>query len=127
MKLIELDDGQASPLGVTLSKQYNALSFSEDILSLNSDFESIGGPVDIDWMLRSAGGSLACTPGGSHAVYGAGKVLWNTMRLRNPVENLTQSGNFNSASAARMWMSEGVPLRQIFSPAVNECNCTYGN
>lgn len=77
-------------------------------------------------MLRSTGGSLAYVPGVNHLVYGSGKVLWNVIRIRNPFENLTQSRNFNSASAARMWISESVPLRQIFSPAVSEYNCTYG-
>ena len=75
MKLIEFDDQQSSPLGVTLSKQYNLLRFSEDTLSLNSDYESIGSPAGIDWMLRSTGGSLAYVPGVNHLVYGSGKVL----------------------------------------------------
>lgn len=44
------------------SANYNAFSFSDPMLGLNTAFESIGGPVNIDWMLRSAGGGLGVEP-----------------------------------------------------------------
>ena len=62
-KLIEHDDKQSSALGVTCSKEYNSFSFNDAILGLNCDFESNGGPVDVDWMLRSAAGPLGVVPG----------------------------------------------------------------
>lgn len=122
-KLVEFDSQQDSPLGTLFSEDYNALSFSDNMLGLNVDFQTIGDPVDADWMLRSAAGGLGRVPGLSHGVYGAGKMLWNAMNLRNPLSNLTQDGNLNAPSAARMWLTEGRPLSEIFAPALQECGC----
>jgi len=53
-KLVEHDDAQASANGTLFSGNYNSASFTDEMLGLNCCFESKGGPVDIDWMLRSS-------------------------------------------------------------------------
>ncbi|MGE9549503.1 RHS repeat-associated core domain-containing protein [Snodgrassella sp. CS2] len=53
-KLIEYDDKCKSPRCVIFSKNYHAFSFQESMLGLNRPYPSIGGDVDIDWMLRSS-------------------------------------------------------------------------
>jgi hypothetical protein len=122
-RLIDFDARQDSPHGVLFSKNYHALSFSDDIMGLNADFETIAGPVDADWMLRSAGWGLGHYKLFSHALYGGGKIAWNTARQRNPLENITQTGNLNAPAAATLWLSEGRPLSEIFAPALRECGC----
>jgi hypothetical protein len=99
------------------------LSFSDSILGLNADFPTIGGPVDADWMLRSAAGGLGRVPGLSHAIYNSGKMIWNIAKRKNPLYNLNQAGNANAPSAARMWLTEGKTLSEIFEPALQECRC----
>jgi hypothetical protein len=110
-------------LGVLFSADYNSLSFSENILSLNADFPSLGGNVDIDWMLRSAAGGLGYVDGLSHATYWSGKMVWNVARIKNPFENISQDGNANAPNAARMWLQEGMKLDEIFAPAIKKCEC----
>lgn len=122
-KLVAFDDKQSSALGTLYSKDYHSLSFRDNMLGLNADFPSIGGNVDIDWMLRSAGYGTGRIPGISHAVYGVGKVIWNSVRLHNPLQNISQDGNLNAPAAARMWLSDGKKLAEIFAPALKECAC----
>jgi len=122
-KLLAFDDVQSSPLGVIWSKQYNAFSFSDDMLGLNADFPSKGGNVDIDWMLRTALLGL----GRVTAIYNyyGGKILWNSIQLQNPFKNITQEGNLNAPSALYYWFNSGEHLREIFQPWEKECKCVH--
>jgi hypothetical protein len=121
-KLISYDNEQSSPLGTIFSKDYHALSFTNNMLGLNADFPSIAGKVDIDWMLRSAAGGLGVIPGLSHATYWSGKSIWNAARGKNPLENISQEGNKNAPNAARYWLESGISLENLFGPALKECN-----
>ncbi len=103
--------------------KYNPLNFSDDILQLNASFPSLGGDVDVDWMLRSGGGGTTTYPGGSHMLYLFGKQLWNAIRLKNPTENLLEEANFNGPSALAYWYWNDITLEQLFSPSLQACEC----
>src|SRR5262249_27860507 len=42
---------------------YNPVNFSEDAVALDASFDSLGGPVSIDWMMKSALFGLTTLPG----------------------------------------------------------------
>jgi len=121
-QLIEFDDQQSSALGTLYSHDYNALSFGEKILNLNATFVTIGGPVDADWMLRSAafGAGYFLL---SEAVYNAGKVFWNVVNGSSPTRGMSEPGHKNAAAAAEAWLRSGKSLREIFAPALKQCGC----
>jgi RHS repeat-associated protein len=127
-RLINFDNQQSSSLGVLFAWEYSPLNFfGGDIMGLNCSFESIGGPVDIDWMLRTAGWGLGSVPGFSHAAYFFGKPLWNIVNGADYDKNISEPSHFHAPSAARYWMNSGMPLEQLFAPAVEECKQKFGN
>jgi hypothetical protein len=119
--LVEFDAQQSSPLGTMYSANYNAFSFSDPMLGLNTAFESIGGPVNIDWMLRSAGGGLGYVPGLSMGIYGTAKAMWNLMNGNSPTTNINAAQNINAPTAALYWLQNGIPLSDLFAPALKQC------
>ena len=120
-KLIDFDNQQSSSRGVLFSSTYHSGSFEDDILGLNCSFESVGGLVDIDWMLRTAAFGLGSIPLVSHAVYWVAKPSWNMVNGNSPFTNINDPGHANAPSAARYWMSSGMNLSQIFAPALEKC------
>jgi hypothetical protein len=120
-KLINFDNQQSSAMGVLFSLKYNSVSMSDDLLGLNCAFESIGGPVDIDWMLRTAFFGYGSVPGISHALYYVAKPIWNMLNGNSPFTNLFDPSHTNAPSAARYWMNSGLSLSQMFAPAIETC------
>ncbi len=122
--LIALDDEAASPRAVLYSPSFHSLSFRDSILGLNENFESLAGPVDIDWMLRSAFYGVGALPGGplwTHGMYFGAKAVWNVASKRSPWSGMSEPGNRNAPLAAAMWLQEGMKLREIFAPALETC------
>ena len=105
---------------------YNPFNFSSDAVDLDAAFESTGGPVSIDWMMRNAGFGITTLPGLPMFTYSFGKQLRNTMALNNPWLNIENEANLNSASALSYWYygeSGSITLESMFSPAVKQCKC----
>lgn len=95
------------------------------MLGLNKPYPSIGGDVDIDWMLRSSFYGYGRIPGMSILIYNAGKMTWNVMNRAKPRQNMDIERHQNAAKAAYFWLREGLTLREIFEPAINICDCKY--
>ncbi|WP_162172812.1 RHS repeat-associated core domain-containing protein, partial [Snodgrassella communis] len=122
---IEYDDHCSSPRCVIFSRKYHAFSFKEEILGLNKPVPSIGGDVDIDWMLRSSFYGYGRIPGVSILIHGVGKGIWNIANRVAPTQNMDQERHQNAAKAAYFWLSQGLTLREIFEPAIETCQCKY--
>jgi hypothetical protein len=105
-------------------------------LGLNCSFESIGGSVDIDWMLRSAffgAGSFNL----ARSFYILEKYFWNSVNMvastpkyyegkitlsdMNPFTGMYEPGHWNAPDATTYWLHNGQTIEQIFSPALEEC------
>ena len=98
-KLIEYEDihGKFKTLG-----KYNTVSFNSEFVSLDAAFPSTGGPVSIDWMLRSGGAGM--TIGMAHFTYSFGKIINNSIHLNNPFLNISGEANWNAPTALQYWM-----------------------
>jgi RHS repeat-associated protein len=123
--LIEYDDHCSSPRCVIFTKKYHAFSMKEDMLGLNRPVPSIGGDVDVDWMLRSSFYGYGRIPGMSFIIYGVGKRAWNIANGVEPTRNMDQERHQNAPKAAYFWLSQGLTLREIFEPAIETCQCKY--
>jgi RHS repeat-associated protein len=129
-ELIEFERTQSSALGVIWSLDYNSLG--KKLTLLNCDFESIGGPVDVDWMLRVAGFGFGYYDDIAKSLYLTGKPLWNKIdqTLRNvhvPLNtNFNGPGHINSPGAANYWLNSGKRLEEMFEPALEDCKCRFG-
>nr|WP_318035792.1 RHS repeat-associated core domain-containing protein [Ralstonia pseudosolanacearum] len=93
--------------------QYNPFNFSEDAVALDASFPSVGGPVSIDWMMRSAGGGMTSMPIGNMVSYLAQKSAWNMLNLNVPWMNVTGESNWNSFPALNSWIYGGMSLAEI--------------
>ena len=121
-RLLEFDDQQSSARGVLFSSAYNSLNGSE-LPGLNATFETIGGPVDADWMLRTAGFGSGLVPGLSNAAYYVVKPAWNLVNGASPTAGISEPGHANAPAAAQYWLTSGKSLREIFGPALKQCEC----
>ncbi|MHB8881658.1 MAG: hypothetical protein ACYC69_09170 [Thermodesulfovibrionales bacterium] len=132
-RLVDYDDKYGQ--GAVLLGRYNSANFfTTDLHELNVPFESIAGPVDIDWMLRSSLGGAGRSPEISNAAFYLMKPVWDTVwGLRNwivdgtPLVNPFGYGDkgdksyVNAPSAASAWLLSGMPLRALFAPALEQC------
>lgn len=85
---------------------------------------SLGGPVSIDWMMKSGGGGFTSWPVLSRYAYVIGKSTWNIINRTSPAKNMNGISNSNGSSAFSYWAFEdGMTLEKLFSPAVEECKC----
>jgi hypothetical protein len=39
----------------------------------------------------------------------------------NPVTNINATQNINAPSAALFWLQHGIPLKELFTPALKQC------
>lgn len=127
-ELIEFDDQCTSPLCVVFSYKYHALNFvwgENDSAGLNKPYPSIGGDVDIDWMLRSSFYGMGRFPGVALAAHTGGKIVWNIVNGSRPTQNMEAERHKNAPAAAYMWLKEGLRLREIFEPSIKKCHCDY--
>ena len=122
VKLIAFDDQQSSALGVLYSSNYNSLGSA--LPGLNASFQTVGGPVDGDWMLRSAGFGLGAVPGLANAAYNVMKPVWNFVQGASPNAGISDPSHANAPAAALYWLTSGQSLRQIFAPVLEQCGCT---
>ena len=103
--------------------KYNTLHFSEDTTALDASFPSLGGPVSIDWMMRSAGAGATSLPGISFISYGIQKSWWNIANGNVPWTNMASEPNWNAPSALSAWLYGEQSLEQLFAPAMSQCGC----
>ena len=137
LKLVAYDN-EVGALNLIWSDQYQALPRGDNgkvLPTLNSPYDSVLGPVDADWMLRvsayGAGGNLST----GQAIFGLGKPLWNVgyFFLRgfvdkvwgdpNPFAQLGDRSYLNAPVAAALYVGAGIPLRELFAPALQKCEC----
>jgi RHS repeat-associated protein len=113
--------------------EYNLLN-NDKLVPLNHNYESIYGPVDVDWMFRVSMMGLSGVPyfGGLWAeeTYLAGKLFWNTARALVISEvydleygSVFEEGNWNSWQVVHRWLSGDLTLEEIFRPALERCEC----
>ncbi len=105
---------------------YNPLNFSSDAVSLDAAYPSLGGPVSIDWMMRSGGFGITTLPGLPMFTYSLGKQVNNLIHRNNPYTNIGGEANLNSPSAMSYWYygeNGTVTLEKMFAPAIKECKC----
>ncbi len=105
---------------------YGTLNFSNDMLALDAAFPSIGGPVSIDWMMRSGGYGATSIPPMSLLSYSFGKQLWNLMSGTGPYTNISSPANLNAPTALTAWLYGGKSLEKMFGPALQECKSNCG-
>ena len=135
LKLVDEESKITWP--ILLTTKYNMFSFSEDVLNLNASFDSIGGKVDLDWMIRSS----FPVPKVGGAGYYIGKPAWNIINMfpatsksiangkwnignYNPFRNMNEEGHRNApAAAAYYWSNPNVKISDMFAPAIKECKC----
>ena len=137
MRLIEIDDAYGA-WGVVVSKEFRATNFGghkPSPANLHAAFPSIYGPVELDWMLRTAGSGLAAFPGLGYAAYFPAKFTWNVSSTLmgvydepnyNPFHNMFTWSYLKSPGVVTIWLwgrGKG-NLRKIFAPAMSECECS---
>ena len=118
--------------------------------TVNANYPSAVGPVDIDWMLNTAyAGSVTAFPGlvlravgdtvGSDAISTVGRVVataggmlgaslsyWvfkpfrNAMGGSNPFLNILDPAQLRSYIAAGLWLG-GMPASELFAPSIDRC------
>ena len=103
--------------------KYNPLNFSYEFVSLDAAYPSLGGPVSIDWMLRSGMGGLSRDNLDAKTAYSLGKMLNNAIHLNNPFTNFWGEANSNAPHAYTYWMNNEITLEELFAPSVAECKC----
>ena len=123
-------------LEVIYSWKFNSLSFSEDITALNAAFDSIYGPVDADWMLRSTLGGFGINPVTAYLTYFEGKFVWNGVvgiadminggKGQSPfIGMFDQSDHINAPLVAAKWLWSPKTLEEIFAPALKKCEACF--
>ncbi|MDR2506516.1 MAG: RHS repeat-associated core domain-containing protein [Candidatus Accumulibacter sp.] len=117
--------------GTLFSREYNALAPPRwpgfpSPGDLNCPFESLIGPVDIDWMLRSSFFGLGRVESSARFIFEAGKTVWNIFnriftddKAPHPFD-YGDSSYTNAPGAAAQW-ANGVSLREFFAPALEAC------
>ena len=103
--------------------KYNPLNFSGDAIALDAAFPSTGGPVSIDWMMRSGGAGLTLLPGLPMFTYSLGKQVNNLLNGNSPWTNISGVANMNAPSALSYWMYSDDSLAKMFAPALKQCTC----
>ncbi len=126
MKLIDYE--RSNPYFIFgRDKKYNMLSFEVDTLNLNASFESIGGKVDIDWMLR-----VSVVPGLYYIAKPAWNVANNVIGVKNskyrftPFIGMDEEGHRNAHGAAMFYLihkGDGMTMEKMFKPAIDNCKC----
>ena len=123
-------------LEVIYSWKFNSLSFSEDITALNAAFDSIYGPVDADWMLRSTLGGFGINPVTAYLTYFEGKFVWNGVvgiadminggNGQSPfIGMFDQPDHINAPLVAAKWLWSPKTLEEIFAPALKKCEACF--
>ncbi len=117
------------------SSEYSA--FGSNVSDLNSPFESVIGPVDIDWMLRTSAYGLGSNEVVGTMIFGSSKIFWN---ITNPVVKITwlqmpdisdfnpfaqydDPSYTNAPKAASLYLGGGKRMKDIFAPALKKCEC----
>lgn len=106
--------------------KFNPLNFSPDAVALDAAFQSQGGPVSIDWMMRSAMGGLTTLPGTPLFSYSIGKQLNNVIHGNSPFTNIGNPANLNAPTALSYWYygdNGSMTLARLFAPALAQCGC----
>ncbi|PIE48178.1 MAG: hypothetical protein CSA42_00255 [Gammaproteobacteria bacterium] len=111
------------PIDIVFSPEYHTLSFKYDMLGLDYPFETAGGKVNPDWLLRSAGYGSGAFPGMTFLNYYGEKMAWNMMNGNNPFTNIQAEEHLNAAAAAMDWLQGDITLNELFSDALNKCQC----
>jgi len=109
----ERDNGKASTM-----IEYGPLS--DKAMSLNSTYDSVFGPVDVDWMMTSNAwvlGNIA----EQQTVYYIMKTAWDITNyfIRNKPITIFEPSNSNAPTVAYWWRFSDMTLAQIFAP--DEC------
>jgi RHS repeat-associated protein len=127
MDLIKYEKTHVLP--VPFSWQYNPFSLSKKIIDLNASYDSIGGKVDIDWMLRSNVGLGFA----NHISYYALKVGWNIASAMfsgsifsgkvYPFAGMSDEGHKNAPTAAEFKTYNDISFEKMFAPAITKCEC----
>jgi len=106
---------------------YNTLNFSDDMINLDAAYPSSGGPVSIDWMMKSAAFGAGSLPGISYISYGIQKSWWNIANASAPWKHLAGEANSNAPAALSYWLyTDGVSLSSMFQSALKKCDCSGG-
>jgi RHS repeat-associated protein len=104
--------------------RYNPVNFSDYSVSLDAAYQSTGGQVSIDWMMRSGVFGLTANLITGTAAYILGKELNNSIHGNNPLLNINGEANSNAPSAVSYWFhNKDVTLETMFEPALRECSC----
>ena len=122
-ELIKFEGEHPGKAGILFSSQYNSFNGSA-LPALNATFESIGGPVDVDWMLRTASFGAGKVLGVSSAAYNIMKPVWNMANQSSPTAGMSEPGHATAAVAAFYWMNTQKTGKDMFSPALQQCDCT---
>ncbi|MGZ5078426.1 MAG: hypothetical protein ACXWHZ_02655 [Usitatibacter sp.] len=113
------------PGSILFSMDYHSANFgrgeaSENIRGLNCPFDTTIGPVDADWMLRTALYGAAGDPGVAQGTFYAAKAGWNIRNGTAPWAEMGDASYRNAPDAATLFVL-GYPLRQLFDPARRKC------
>lgn len=123
-RLIDYDNSHSK---IDTLGAYGTLSSSDDSVALDAAFPSTGGPVSIDWMMRSGGYGLTSLPPFNFLAYSFGKQIWNLMNGTNPYTNISSPANFNAPTALTAWLYGRMSLAEMFAPALQECEGNCGD
>jgi hypothetical protein len=113
----------------TVAGAYNPLN-NDRLIPLNEPCDSIFGPIDVDWMLRSSGFGMSGVPGvGGFSAwldYRVEKFYWNIIRSFGGREiefdSIFDPTNEMAPHAANRWLSDdALTLERVFKPALDEC------
>ena len=105
---------------------------SSKLPDLNNNYDSVDGPVDIDWMFRSTAG-LQFGPIGTQLAYAGGKATWNAISnwgalvtgdhsMSKTLDSWLDPGNMNAPSAAWNYVNKYKSLAKQFEPALKKCD-----
>lgn len=106
--------------------KYHPVNFSDYAVALDAAFESLGGPVSVDWMMRSAMGGFTTLPGAALITYSVGKQINNIIHGNGPLTNIENPANLNAPFALSYWYygdGGAMTLRRLFAPALAKCEC----
>jgi hypothetical protein len=144
--LIELDDREGF-WGTVNSPGYGRISDTSQTVGLNFTVDSVYGPTDMDWAIRSTAflvpggappvGPLATAEAYAAATYTGGYVLWQAMKALGATFNQYPDDSLRygeiepwierlpSSRVAAAW-ARGAKLRELLKPAVDkQCGCVF--
>jgi RHS repeat-associated protein len=99
-------------------------NFSDHAVALDAPFQTDGGLVSADWMMRSSLFGITAAPGLSWMSYRLIKSSWNAVNLQVPWSNISGRANSNAPAALSDWYwHSDQTLATIFAPALKKCAC----